>query len=359
MTFDLTHLVMFAVGILLGCAIGYAMTRKQTVAAPAALPDTISPNLMSMQSSLQKALSDQMLKISELEKNRAVEQQEFRTLMDLLRQEAGQLNRALSKPQARGAWGEVVLKRVLELSGLIEEQHYTAQVSLGAAQDQMRPDVVVYLPGKLSVIIDSKVPLTAFLEAQNENASEAEKILCIQRHAQQLKTHIQDLSSKAYWDRLKSLSPEFVVLFVPDEGMLSSALRADPTLFELAARARVMLASPMILIPLLRTVAFGWRQEDVSENARQIADLGKRLYESVRVFSEHYEKLGKQLNSSVDAYNKSLGSLETNFLSTASKLKDMKVVDHMTKPIADIAPIDIAARAPSKPELLQRVGSND
>ncbi len=335
---------------------GHLLTRR---AAPPALPVTSNTvTLLDLQKNIQEALSKHVEKISEMEKVRASEQGEVKTLMELLRQEYGQLGRALSKPQARGAWGEVVLKRVLELSGLVEEQHYTAQVSLGAAQDNLRPDVVVYLPNKLSVIIDSKVPLTAFLEAQNEASTEAEKSLAITRHAQQLKTHIQDLSSKTYWDRVKSLSPEFVVLFVPDEGMLSSALRADPTLFELAARARVMLASPMILIPLLRTIAFGWRQEDVSENARQIAELGKKLYDSVRVFSDHYEKLGKQLNASVDAYNKSLGSLETTFMPTARKLKDMKVVDGLAQPIAEIVPLESAVRGASKPELLTRTGSD-
>lgn len=361
MTFELSHLILFALGVMLGSGASYALSRRPTAPATAlpVPPDSVTPAILNLQSSVQTALHEQLMKISELEKHRAVEQQEFRTLMELLRAETGQLGRALRAPQPRGAWGEVVLKRVLELSGLIENQHYTTQMALGAAHDNLRPDVVVSLPNKLSVIIDAKVPLSAFLEAQDENKSDSEKSLSITRHAQQLKAHIQDLSSKTYWDRLKSLSPEFVVLFVPDEGMLSSALRTDPALFELAARARVMLASPMNLIPLLRTVAFGWRQEDVSENARQIAELGKKLYEAVQKFSEHYDNMGKKLSQTVDAYNKSMGSLETTFLPTARKLKEMQVVDALTKPIEPLTPLDIAVRPPSKPELLLRTGSND
>jgi len=356
MIFDLSHFLMLALGAAGGFALYFFTARRGGSDAPAA---TEPAALLAVQSMVQTALQDHMMRVSELEKTRAVEQQEFRTLIDVLRQETGQLGRALRAPQPRGAWGEVVLERVLELSGLIKNQHYATQVALGAAQDHLRPDVVVYLPGKLSVVIDAKVPLSAFLEAQDDARAEADRIVAIGRHAQQLKTHITDLGSKNYWDRIRDLSPEFVVLFVPDEGMLSTALRADPTLFEYAARSRVVLASPMNLIGLLRTVAFGWRQEDVSENARQIAELGKKLYEAVQKFGEHYDTIGKRLAQTMDAYNKSVGSLETTFLPTARKLKDMQVVDAITKPIAEIVPIDATIRAPSKPELLIRTGSND
>jgi len=358
MTFDFTHLAFLAAGLGLGAGLSYVLAHARKLETPVTRPDVQTPVLMQMQSSLQQALHDQMLKIGALEKQRAVEQQEFRTVVDLLRNETTQLGRALRAPQPRGAWGEVILERVLELSGLVKNQHYAMQAALGAAQDHLRPDVIVYLPGKLSVVIDAKVPLSAFLEAQDEAYSDSERSIAMQRHAQQLKTHITDLGSKNYWDRLRDLSPEFVVLFVPDEGMLSAALRADPALFEFAARSRIVLASPMNLIGLLRTVAFGWRQEDVSENARQIAELGKKLYEAVQKFSDHYDTIGKRLAQTMEAYNKSVGSLETTFLPTARKLKDMGVVDAMTKPIAEIVPLEIGLRAPSKPELLMRTGTD-
>jgi DNA recombination protein RmuC len=303
---------------------------------------------MQMQSTLQRALHEQMMKISALEQQRALEQQELKSLIENLRSETGRLDRALSRPQPRGAWGEVILEKILELSGLIKDQHYSTQLGLGAAQDHLRPDVVVYLPGKLSVVIDAKVPMAALLDGDEQSHM---------RHAAQLKSHIQELGSKAYWDRLKSLSPEFVVLFVPDEGMLSAALRTDPSLFELAARQRVMLTSPHNLISLLRTIAFGWRQEDVSENARQIAEHGKKVYEAVRVFAEHFEKLGRQLGQSVDAYNKSLGSLETTFLPAARRIKDLGAVDANAKEIAEIVPLDSAPKNATKPELLPRAAN--
>lgn len=347
MYLDLYHFLALGIGALIGAATTYAM-RPRANSLPAA-PDQTTPALMQMQANLQNALHEQMLKISALEQQRALEQQELRGMIANLRNETGRLDRALSRPQPRGAWGEVVLAKLLELSGLVKDQHYTTQIGLGAAQDHLRPDVIVYLPGKLSVVIDAKVPLSALLEGDAESYA---------RHAAQLKTHIQELGSKSYWERIKSLSPEFVVLFVPDEGMLSAALQTDPSLFEFAARQHVMLTSPHNLISLLRTIAFGWRQEDVSENARQIADLGKKLYESVRVFSEHYEKLGKQLGNAVEAYNKSLGSLETTFLPGARRMKELGAVEAGAKDIAEIIPLDVSPRIASKPELLQRTGSD-
>lgn len=346
MTFDWFHLLFLAGGTALGAAIMF-FARPKTEAAPA---DQNAPALMQLQATLQQALHDQMNKISALEQQRALQQQELRGVIENLRNETGRLDRALSRPQPRGAWGEVVLEKILELSGLIKDQHYSTQLGLGAAQDHLRPDVVVYLPGRLSVVIDAKVPLTALLDGGDTAP---------QRHAQQLKQHIQELGSKSYWDRIRSMSPEFVVLFVPDEGLLSSALQTDPSLFEFAARQKVMLTSPHNLISLLRTIAFGWRQEDVSENARQIANEGKKLYEAVRVFAEHLEKLGKQLNLSVSTYNQSVGSLETNFLPSARRMKDMGAVDSGAKEIPTLTAIDAATRAPSKPELLIRTGSND
>lgn len=363
MSAEIWHFIWLAVGLGVGAAAAFALARSRQnnppgmALAPLPTAPAVDP------AALQSALADHLLKVTEklaeADARRAGQQQEFRTLMDLLRAETGQLGRALRAPQPRGAWGEVVLERVLELSGLVKDQHYATQVALGAAQDHLRPDVVVYLPGKLSVVIDAKVPLSAFLDAQDDARSDVDRAAAFTRHAQQLKTHITELGSKNYWDRIRTLSPEFVVLFVPSEGMLSAALNTDPALFELAAKCRVTLASPMNLIGLLRTVAFGWRQEDVSENARQIAELGKKLYEAVQTFSKHYEDLGKKLSTTVEAYNKSVGSIETTFLPTARKLKDMQVVDALARPIAEIVPIDIAARTPSKPEMLLRTGTND
>jgi DNA recombination protein RmuC len=347
MTFDFYHVSFLAVGLLLGAILGHLFTRTR-VAIPQ--QDQTTPALMQMQATLQQALHEQMMKISALEQQRALQQQELMGTIENLRTETGRLDRALSRPQPRGAWGEVVLEKILELSGLIKNQHYATQLGLGTAQDHARPDVVVYLPGKLSVVIDAKVPMSALLDAE----ADAPK-----RHAAQLKMHIQELGSKGYWDRIKDLSPEFVVLFVPDEGMLSGALHTDPSLFEFAARQKVMLTSPHNLISLLRTIAFGWRQEDVSENARQIADQGKKLYEAVRTFSEHLEKLGRQLNLSVETYNKSVGSLEVSFLPTARRIRDLGAVESSGKDIPNLTAIDVTARTPSKPELLLRAGSND
>ncbi len=334
----------FVGGLLLGALLTYLWLRPRWHRH-----DSLSP--------IQSALADHYQKITELEGKRAVEQQDFRTLMDLLRVETGQLGRALRQPQVRGAWGEVVLDKVLELSGLIKGQHYVTQQTMN--ETQLRPDVIVHLPNNLSVVIDAKVPLAAWLEAQDENRSDADRQLAVARHSQQLKQHIQALGQKDYWAQVSEMSPEFVVLFVPDEGMLSAALRQDPALFELASKMRIVLASPLNLIGLLRTVSYGWRQDDIKESTRQIAELGRKLYASVAKFADYYETMGKRLDSVVEAYNQSIGSLEKTFLPTARKFKELNVVDTFTKSIPIMSAGDKAVRHFNAPELVLPESDSD
>jgi len=270
---------------------------------------------------LKDALQRYQDQIQKMEKDRAGAFGTLREYLDRLSQQTQGLETALRQPHVRGRWGELTLKRVLEFAGLTENVHYSLQVSVEADGQQQRPDAVVYLPGNLQIVIDAKVPLSAYEDAAGSD-SEQRRAEAMQRHARLVRDHIARLGSKSYFEQFPT-SPQFVVMFLPGESFLIGALQADPTLIEFASQRRVTLAAPSTLVPLLWTVAFAWRQEQLTRSAEQISQLGRELYERMSVFVRHLEAVGKSLNKTVENYNRVVGSLERRVLPSARRFKEL------------------------------------
>jgi DNA recombination protein RmuC len=259
-----------------------------------------------------------------------------------LRGETGQLLQALRTPNTRGRWGEIQLKRILEMTGMsAHAKDFSTQHSINGEDGMLRPDFIVHLPGERCIIIDSKVPLASYLDASQSN-DETVKQNALKQHAKQVREHVRSLGAKAYWDQVEG-TPEFVVLFLPGDHFLSAALDSDPDLMDHSVSQKVILATPMTLIALLRTVSYGWRQENLRDNVRKVGALGGELYAALLTMTEHITSLGSKLGSSLDSYNKMIGSLERNVLSKARKLrefgaaKDGKILPEAVEPI-DLQP---------------------
>jgi DNA recombination protein RmuC len=263
---------------------------------------------------------------------------------DQLRDQTRALVTALQRPEARGRWGELQLRRVVELAGMAAHVDFDEQVIIEGGQ---RPDMVVRLAGGKNVVVDSKVSLAAYLEAVS-TADEATREARVAAHARHLRAHVDQLASKAYWSGLPE-TPEFVVMFIPGEAFLAPALDYDPGLLEHAITRRVHIATPTTLISMLRTIQYAWQQEKLSENARAVFDLGRELYDRLSGFGRHLERVGKSLTSAVGSYNQAVGTLETRVLVSARKLAALGVVDAA---LATPEPVSETARPLAAPELV-------
>jgi DNA recombination protein RmuC len=252
-----------------------------------------------------------------------------------LQQETGNLVKALRAPTVRGQWGEITLKRVAELAGMVDHCDFVEQQSVSGDDGRFRPDMVVQLPGGRQIIVDAKTVLSAYLDA-HEAQDDATRTEALRRHAEQVRSRMDELSLKAYWTQFDR-APEFVVLFLPGEQFLGAALDQDPRLIEEGFARGVVLATPATLIALLRAVAYGWRQEQLTAHAQEAGRLGKDLYERMAVLAEHVNDVGQALGKSVSAYNRAVGSLETRILPAARRFKELGVSSDKDIPVLEPA----------------------
>lgn len=260
-----------------------------------------------------------------------------------LQRETRNLVTALRRPEVRGRWGELTLRRLVELAGMAEHCDFTEQVTVTSEEGALRPDLVVHMPEARNLVVDVKAPLDAYLEAL-EAATDEERQLALKRHGQQVETRVRQLSSKSYWTQFEH-SPEFVVLFLPGDQFLSAALAERPDLLETALKQNVILATPSTLIALLKTVAYGWRQAAVAENAATIRELGQELHRRLGNFTSHLGKVGQRLNAAVDAYNAAVGSLERQVMPQARRFPELGVTPDA--PLAPLDQVNQVARAPA------------
>ena len=270
---------------------------------------------------------------------------------DQLRTETQALVTALRRPEARGRWGEMQLRRVVELAGMASRCDFDEQVSVATADGAQRPDMVIRLAGGKNIVVDSKVSLAAYLEAAEASAEDV-RAARLDAHARHLREHVDRLAAKAYWAALAP-SPEFVVLFVPGEAFLAPALEHDPGLLEHAMAQKVHIATPTTLVTMLRTAQYAWQQAALSENARAVFDLGRELYDRIASLGKHVDGLGKALTNAVSAYNRTVGALESRVLVSARKLNELGIVE---ADLEQLRPVEETVRSLSAPELIVEAG---
>lgn len=273
--------------------------------------------------------------------------QSLASTQEALRAETASLVGALRAPTVRGRWGEIQLRRVVELAGMVECCDFVQQETVTNERGRLRPDMVVRLPGNKCVVVDSKAPLQAYLEAL-ELRDDGARLVKLREHAAQTRAHLKALGDKAYWEQFPS-APEFVVMFLPGETFFSAALEQDPALIEAGVDRQVILATPTTLIALLRAVAYGWRQENVARNAHEIRELGRSLYDRIRTLARHFGDLGRNLDRAVDAYNTTVGSLEVRVLPGARRFKELGAATGEDVPV--LPTLDTVARPLRAPEL--------
>jgi DNA recombination protein RmuC len=303
---------------------------------------------------LKESLAKVEGQVQTLELARERSQGALREQLTQLSERTASLVTALRTPHVRGRWGEIQLKRVVELAGMLPYCDFDEQVTAATDDGRLRPDMKVRLPGGKNVIVDAKVPLAAYLDAC-EATDDAERSRHLESHARQVRDHMTKLSAKSYWQQFGD-TPDFVVMFLPDEGFFRAAWEQDPSLVEAGVRSRVHVASPTTLIVLLQSIAHGWQQESVAEDAREIQALGRELYERVAIVGGHLTKIGNSLKGAVGAFNETIGSLEKRFLPTARKLDALVVSD---KELPELTPVVEQPQALQAPELGEQLRAID
>jgi DNA recombination protein RmuC len=313
-----------------------------------AITQTVSP--------VREALEKVDAKIAALEKERVgaytALNEQVKMLADThaaLRTETSNLVRALSSPSVRGRWGEIQLRRVVEMAGMQAHCDFFEQETIETSDGRLRPDLRVRLPGNKSIFVDAKAPIASYLEALNVQDETVRRTL-LQAFAQKVRSHVGNLAKKAYWTQLGD-APELVVMFLPGEMFFSAALEADPSLIEMTSEQNIILAGPTTLIGLLRAIYYGWRQEAIAQEAKAIGDLGRELYKRLADLSEHFTKLGSSLRVSVDSYNRAMGTLESRVLVSARKFRDLEAVS-ADPDFAQLPQIERTPRSLQSPELV-------
>lgn len=258
-----------------------------------------------------------------------------------LQRETANLVNALRAPQVRGRWGEIALRKTAELAGMTKYCDFDEQASVQTEGGRLRPDMIVHLPGQRDIVVDAKVALNAYLDSLEASTPELREAALV-RHAQQVRMHVKRLASKEYWNQFPQ-APDFVVLFIPGEVFLAAAAERDPDLLQDALSSQVLIATPTTFIGLLLTAAYGWRQEQIAENAQRISELGRQVHERLSVLVEHFAGVGRALEKSVEAYNKAVGSLETRVLPSARRFAELD--PGSGRPIQGLEPIAQAPRA--------------
>lgn len=326
-----------------------ATQQKYTSMAQGSVKEVLTP--------AQDALTKLATKVEEFEKSRLQDKstldEHLRHIGSALKETqgvTGKLAHALRQsPKARGRWGEHSLRNALEMGGLTHRVDFDEQTTVDGDAGKLRPDVIIKLPGGRTIVVDSKVAISAFLDAIEE-ADEAAREVLMQKHASELRAHMKGLTSKEYWKHFETA--DFVVMFVPGDNLVSTAMEYDPSLQEDAFRQKVVIASPTMMVALARTVAYGWRQEQSAKNAQEIADLGRDLFRRMAVMVDHMGKVGDAIGKSVKSYNEMIGSVEARVLPQARKFKELGAGDAGID-IATPPQIEVAPRLPPPPEQLE------
>lgn len=304
---------------------------------------------------LEETLGRYEVAVREMERAREQAYGGLKSHLESLSRETGSLVTALRTPQVRGRWGEITLQRVVELSGMSAHCDYVEQATLNSETGRRRPDMIVRLPAGRHLVVDAKVPLTAYLDAMDA-ATDPDRRVALERHAAQIRAHMNQLSGKAYWADL-GLTPELTVMFIPGESFFAAAVDLDRTLIEDAMGKGVVLATPTTLIALLRAVAYGWRQERIAASAQQISELGRQLYERLRLLAGYFEDLGDKIGKATEAYNRVIGSMESRILPAARRFKDLGAGTGEEIPTLD--PVDQAIRQLNANDVPRQLDAGD